>query len=350
MPELLLWTVVAIVATGVIWKGSGLLETSSERLSAYYRLPDIVQGAVVVAIGSSFPELSTVVISATVHGAFDVGVAAIVGSALFNILVVPGLSGLVGGEQLSTNRDLVYKESQFYMIAVAVLTLTFSFAVIYYPVEGAPGTIQGEMTRGLAVVPLLLYLLYAFVQYQDTLDHEAKEDIRDIRPLHEWGKLGLSLIIIVVGVEGLVRAAINFGEIFDTPGFLWGITVVAAGTSVPDAFVPVRAARSGRGVTSLANVLGSNVFDLLVCIPVGVLIAGASVINFSVGAPMMGVLTAATIVLFLMMRTDMVLSRIESVALLGLYVGFIVWISAESFAVIDLVPGLPPPGEVKATH
>ncbi|MGX0879663.1 cation:H+ antiporter [Roseovarius sp. MBR-154] len=350
MPEILLWTAVAFVATAIIWKGSGLLESSSERLSAYYRLPDIVQGAVVVAIGSSFPELSTVVISATLHGAFDIGVAAIVGSALFNILVIPGLAGLVGREQLSTNRDLVYKESQFYMIAVAVLTLTFSFAVIYYPVDGPPGTIQGEITRSLAVVPLLLYVLYVFVQYQDTLDHDAEEDLRDITPLREWGQLGLSLVIIVVGVEGLVRAAINFGEIFDTPGFLWGITVVAAGTSVPDAFVSVRAAHAGRGVTSLANVLGSNVFDLLVCIPVGVLLAGASVIDFSVGAPMMGVLTVATIALFLMMRTKMVLSRIESIALLGLYLGFVVWISAESFGAIDLVPGLPPAAAGSDSH
>ena len=350
MPELLLWTAVAIAATAIIWKGSGLLESSSERLSAYYRLPDIVQGAVVVAIGSSFPELSTVVISATLHGAFDVGVAAIVGSALFNILVIPGLAGLVGREQLNTNRDLVYKESQFYMIAVAVLTLTFAFAAIYHPVDGPPGTIQGEVTRGLAIVPLLLYLLYVFVQYQDTLDHEGKEDLRDIRPLREWGTLGLSLVIIVVGVEGLVRAAINFRRDLRHAGLSVGHHRGGRGHVGPDAFVSVRAARAGRGITSLANVLGSNVFDLLVCIPVGVLIAGASVINFSVGAPMMGVLTAATIALFLMMRTRMVLSRVESMLLLGLYLGFVVWISAESFGAIDLVPGLPPPNEVAASH
>ena len=350
MFEILLWTAVAIAGTGIIWKGSGLLESSSERLSAYYRLPEIVQGAVVVAVGSSFPELSTTVISAAVHGAFEIGVAAIVGSALFNILVIPALAGLVGHEQLRANRDLVYKESQFYMIAVAVLTLTFSFAVIYFPVEGGADTIQGEMTRGLALIPLLLYLLYVFVQYQDTIEHEAEADPRDIRPAREWGRLVLALLVIVAGVEGLVRAAINFGEIFDTPGFLWGITVVAAGTSVPDAFVSVRAARAGRGITSMANVLGSNVFDLLVCIPAGILIGGAAIINFSVAAPMMGVLTAATIALFLMMRTRMTFSRGESVLLLVLYFGFLAWVSLESFAVIDLVPGLPPTSSGTTPH
>jgi len=73
---LLLW------GTAVVWKGSCLLEAASERLSIYYGLPDIVQGAIIVAIGSSFPELAPVVVSTLVHGTFELGVSAIVGSAL----------------------------------------------------------------------------------------------------------------------------------------------------------------------------------------------------------------------------------------------------------------------------
>lgn len=342
MPALLLWTAVAVVATAVIWKGSGLLESASARLAAHYQLPEIVQGAIVVAVGSSFPELSTTVISTLIHGEFELGVAAIVGSALFNILVIPAAAGLSGRDQLRANRDLVYKEAQFYMIAVAVLTLTFAFAAIYHPVHGDGEAIRGELTRWLAIMPVALYGLYLFVQYQDTLDHEDTVDVSGIRIGHEWAKLALSLAVIVIGVEGLVRAALAFGEIFDTPSFLWGITVVAAGTSIPDAFVSIRAARDGRGVTSIANVLGSNTFDLLVCIPAGVLIAGATVVNFSIAAPMMAVLTVATIALFLMMRTRMVLSRIESVVLLALYVGFVLWIGMETFGAVDFVPSLPP--------
>ncbi|MBK1667102.1 sodium:calcium antiporter [Rhodovibrio sodomensis] len=344
MGEIVLWAAVALAGTAVVWRGSGVLETASERLAAYYRLPDIVQGAIVVAVGSSFPELSTTVISSLVHGEFELGVAAIVGSALFNILVIPGLAGLSGREQLQANRDLVYKEAQFYMIAVAVLTLTFAFAVIYNPVPGDGRALSGEITRGLAVIPVVLYGLYIFVQYQDTLEHTAEVDPRDIRPRREWLRLAASLLLIVVGVEALVRAAINFGDIFNTPSFLWGITVVAAGTSVPDAFVSVRAARAGRGITSIANVLGSNVFDLLVCIPAGVLIAGAAAIDFAVAAPMMAVLTAATIMLFLLIRTKMVLSRVESVALLVVYGVFVIWIGAETFGLVDVVPALPPSG------
>ena len=87
---------------------------------------------------------------------------------------------------------------------------------------------------------------------------------------------------------GLVRAATGFGDLFDTLSFVWGLTVVAAGTSLPDAFVSVQAARRGEGVTSLANVLGSNTFDLLVAVPTGVLVAGTAAIDFAATVPMMG--------------------------------------------------------------
>ncbi|SFR56404.1 cation:H+ antiporter [Marinobacter daqiaonensis] len=333
---------IAVAGTAVVWKGSGLLERSSERLSRYYQLPDIVQGAIVVAIGSSFPELATVVVSTLIHGEFELGVAAIVGSALFNILIIPALCGLAVRNRLATNRDLVYKEAQFYMISVAALLLMFSFAVIYNPVETNGGELRGELTRGMALAPLLLYGVYVFVQYQDTKDHQSDADVFHVRPAREWGRLAAGLGLILIGVEGLVRAAVNFGDILGTPSFLWGITVVAAGTSVPDAFVSVRAARNGKSVTSTANVLGSNIFDLLCCIPIGVLIAGTVVINYSVAAPMMAVLTLGTIILFLMMRTHMILSRKESWSLLMIYAAFILWIALESFDMVDLIVNFPP--------
>ncbi len=339
---LLLYAVVTVVATIIVWKGSVWLEGASERLSSYYQLPPIIQGAVVVAVGSSFPELSTAVFSTLLHGEFELGVAAIVGSALFNVLMIPALASLWAEDALISNRDLVYKEAQFYIISIAVLLLVFSFAVIYNPVKGVAGSVAGEVTRLLVLGPLAMYGVYVFVQYQDTMDYEPKVAPTEIQPLREWTLLAGALLTILVGVEGLVRSAIRFGEIFGTPSFLWGITVVAAGTSVPDAFVSIRTAREGNAITSVANVLGSNIFDLLVCIPAGVLVAGTVTINYSVGAPMMAVLTLATIVVFLMMRTHLLLSETEAWSLIALYAIFVVWMAVETFDVIDLVPSLPP--------
>ncbi|MDY6779230.1 MAG: sodium:calcium antiporter, partial [Halobacteria archaeon] len=106
------------VTTLMIWFGSAWLESSAEHLSAYYGLPAVVQGSVVVAVGSSFPELMSVVITA-LGGSFGLGVGAIVGSAIFNILVIPALSGIATEDALDANRTIVYKEAQFYMLAVS---------------------------------------------------------------------------------------------------------------------------------------------------------------------------------------------------------------------------------------
>ncbi len=342
LSKILAYASLAVVSTAVVWKGSAWLEGSSEKLSAHYELPPLVQGAVVLAVGSSFPELSTAVLATLLHGEFELGVAAIVGSALFNVLMIPALSGLWSTEDLVSTRDLVYKEIQFYLISIAALLLMFSFAVIYNPVGGPGGPISGEVTRGLVLFPLGLYGFYVFLQYQDTMEYHVDEPPEAMSVPWQFAILFGGLLVILVGVEGLVRSAIGFGNVFNTPSFLWGITVVAAGTSVPDAFVSVRAARAGNAVTSVANVLGSNVFDLLVCIPAGVLVAGTAVVNYSVSAPMMGVLTLATLIVFLVMRSQMVLTTMEAWGLITIYFLFVLWISFETFGTVDLLPNVPP--------
>lgn len=333
--QLLLYIGYVVGGTAICWVGSGMLERASRRLSVYHQLPAVVQGAVITAIGSSFPELSSTVLATLLHGTFDLGVASVVGSALFNILVIPGVSGLVGG-QLKSSRLLVFKDVQFYITSVAVLMLTFALAAIYNPVPD-PARI-GVVTRPLALVPVLFYGLYVYLQVLATRDHEGGEaPPAHLEPVREWGRLILSLGLIVVGTEGLVGAAVGFGDWFGTPSFLWGLTVVAAGTSLPDMFVSVRAAHEGRGTVSLANVLGSNIFDLLVAVPVGILIAGASTVNFSAAMPMMAILAVATIVLFVILRTNESLEPEEAVLLLGLYGAFLVLVGVETAGWINVM-------------
>ena len=337
---LIAYTIVIIVSTAAVWHGSFVLERTAGRLALYYQLPAVVQGSIIMAVGSSFPELSSTVIATLIHGEFELGVATIVGSAIFNILVIPGLSGLIGKE-LKTSRELVYKDALFYIISVTVLLLTFAFALIYYPVEGTRW--EGMVTRPLALIPVALYGLYIFLQHQDTVEYQAglvsdASDVsRDLDVKKQWINLVFSLGIIALGVEGLVRSAIVFGDLLNTPNFFWGLTIIAAATSLPDAFVSIQAARRGDGVVSIANVLGSNIFDLLIAIPVGVLIAGSSIVNFGVAAPVMGILTLATIVLFAMLRTQLRVSRSECAVLLALYALFIFWSALETFGIIDFL-------------
>ena len=338
LPESPLVHVAVILgATAAIWIGSGWLEAAAETLSGYYGLPAVVQGSVVVAVGSSFPELVSVLVAALV-GVFDMGVGALVGSAIFNVLVIPALSGLSAEGPLESSRTIVYKEAQFYMIAVAALVVTFSLAVIYVPVPST--AIAGELTRPLALIPLALYGLYLFIQYQDVGDADM-ETIRDgIDVRRQWGKLAAGLLVIVVTVERLVASVESLGTTFGIPEFLAGVTIVAAATSLPDTLVSLRTAEAGRGATSLGNVLGSNTFDLLVAIPLGVLLVGRVEVNFSTAVPMFGVLTAATVLLFAALRTDLSLTTRESYLLLAAYALFIAWVVAETVGVTGLLRGV----------
>ncbi|NHN61024.1 MULTISPECIES: sodium:calcium antiporter [Halorussus] len=335
MSPVILYLLLAVGATGVIWKGSELLERSAERLSKHYGLPVAVHGAVVIAIGSSFPELSSVVISTLVHGEFGLGVGAIVGSAIFNLLVIPALSALAA-ERLEATRDIVHKDAQFYIISVLVLFITFALGATYVPGGTNSAAI---LTPALVVMPLATYGVYVFLQYQDTRDHVPTDDV-DVDPGREWAVLAVSLVLIAVGVEGIVRAALGFGEIFDTPSFLWGLTVIAAATSLPDAFVSINAAKNDESITSLTNVLGSNTFNLLVAIPVGVLLGGSATVNFLAAIPMMGFLAFATLVFVVVTRTHLELTDGEAYALLGLYAVFLAWMTLESTGVIETVRGI----------
>jgi len=335
----LLDVAIILVTTGVIWAGSSWLESASEQLSEYYGLPQVVQGSVVAAIGSSFPELATVVFAAIVTGELGLGVGAIVGSAIFNILVIPAAAGIATEDEIESSRALVYKEAQFYMLAVSVLVITFAMGVIYYP-DDSVEYLAGTVTWQLALIPLGLYGLYVFIQFQDTADHESDpESAQGIDARRQWLFMLGGLVLILVAVHELVASVEALGIAFGIDQFVMGVTIAAAATSLPDALVSVRAARDDRGVASLGNVLGSNTFDLLVAIPVGVLILGGATFDFAMAVPMFAVLTLATIILFTFLRTDLHLSRPEAAALLVAYVVFVVWVVLETLTtVVDYLP------------
>jgi cation:H+ antiporter len=325
-----------IVGTVIVWIGSSALERASGRLARHYGLPRLVQGTLIAAVGSSAPEIASAVIATIRYGEFELGVGIIVGSAVFNILVIPALSVLLADSQLDTGRDVVYKEAQFYMLSVAALFLVFALAVIYYPIDG--DGLRGAVTRPLAISLLALYGLYVFVQYLDVSEAETKSISLSGRSfLVEWAMLLGGIALIIAGVEGLVFAAVGLGETFGTPSFLWGLTVVAAASSLPDAFISVAAARLDEPAVSLGNVLGSNIFDLLVAIPAGVLLAGATTVSFAAAVPMMAFLVVATIVLFTFARTGMTITNREGAAMLLLYGAFVGWLLLESVGAVGIL-------------
>jgi cation:H+ antiporter len=344
LTTLLMIAFLTAVSSWVLYRACSSLEGSSQRLADYYGIPEIVKGSVLTAIASSVPELATAALAIPVHGDFELGLSAIIGSAIYNILVIPACSVFARGRSLASNRELVFREAQFYLVSVTALLLVVCFAVIFdgsgtIPSDGTE-PVTGTVTRTLALLPLALYGLYLFIQYEEVKDHRriAVRNL-DVRPAREWSILVVCVGVILIGVEVLLRCAIELGRLLETPSFLWGLTVVAAATSIPDTLISVRASLAGRSESSISNVLGSNVFDLLVAVPVGVLIAGAVTVNFSQTVPMMAFLLVATMVMLVFMRRDMEISRTEAVWMMVLYLVFGVWMSAEAFGVTNLLRG-----------
>ncbi|MDX1642804.1 MAG: sodium:calcium antiporter, partial [Thermoanaerobaculia bacterium] len=259
--QLLILVGVGTVSAAAVWRSSIVLEEASDSLCTHYRLPALVQGTLVAAVASSLPELASAVFSTLLHDEFELGVSVVVGSAIFNILVIPAMAGLVG--RLEVGLEVIYRDAQFYVISIATLLIAFSLAVIYRPV--ADQRLAGEMGRVLALLPLALYGLYLFLQVEDAADHrESSGESGSESPARTWLRLVASVLVVLAAAEGLVWTALGLGAYFGTPSFLWGVTVVAVATSAPDAVISYRAAREDRPVVSVGNVLGSNIFDLLV--------------------------------------------------------------------------------------
>lgn len=215
---------------------------------------------------------------------------------------------------------------------MTVVLVTLSFSVIYNPHGDSHQ--EGILTRSLVLLPLAFYLLYLYIQYHEVRDHRPDTRSEPVRPLLEWTIMLASMLVILAGVEILIRMALDLGRLLHTPSDFWGATMIAAATSVPDLFLSIRAARRDICISSLANALGSNIFDLLVVLPAGVLAAGTVIINYPRILPMMAFLMLATVVMLVLARRDFALTNRDGIVLLTLYAGFIALMALESFGVI----------------
>jgi cation:H+ antiporter len=321
--DLLLIIFIICFGTYLIWKASELISVATDHLAYYYNVPSLVKGAIFVSLASSFPEFATVTLSTYFHHAFDLGVGTVVGSAVFNILLVPAFSQMAVKKPLVAHRDIIYKEGFFYVIAIAVTFLLFFYAVTFDSTDH----LNGNITRGMALIPIALYIGYLYIQ-----SREAKENGRDIdnfEPTLSKTKTWINLIIgcffVFVVCEAKIIAVLALGDMFNVSRIFLGFTVCAFVTSVPDSFFSIRDALKGETDAALANAFGSNVFDLLICIPAGILIAGVATININEVILPMGFLIIATFLAIGVIRHNLKLTQNGSYMLLGIYAVFLTW-------------------------
>ena len=328
---------------------------SLDEISARLKLSDEVAGASLMAIGSSAPELAIALMALfTAGGAHsDVGIGAIVGSAVFNILVITGVSAVVAGglhiHIFAVGRDIVY-----YLISILYLGLVF---------------FDGHVSLIEAILGLVGYVVYMgvlIVLKDPAPPDEAPADGHSLEPeraqVAGWHHLetliervmrritgapdknfvwafAVSIALIVALSYVLVEATIVFSAGIGIPPVIVALTLLAAGTSAPDLMASVDVAREGRGGMAVANAVGSNTFDLLVGLALPWAIAlsllGLSGIDVGTGDlwTSIGILVATTLILAVFLTSKRELSRREGWVLLALYGVFVVYTLASGTAV-----------------
>lgn len=237
-------------------KGADWFVDGASQIAAKLHIPQLIIGLTIVAMGTSAPE-AAVSISAAVKGSADITIGNIVGSNILNILIILGLSALF--TPLPVDRSSTRREMPF-LAAVSLLLLAM----------GRDGVVS--RADGLILTALFAaFLLYLLVRAK----RQPEPGGEGGRQLKLWQALLLTaagLTAIVLGSDVAVDAACAIARIFGISERFIGLTIVALGTSLPELFTSVTAARKGNADIAVGNIVGSNIFNILFVVGLSALV------------------------------------------------------------------------------
>jgi len=249
--------------------GAALLVRGASLLALRLGLSPLVVGLTVVAFGTSAPEMA-VSTGAVLSGQGGLAVGNAVGSNIFNVLFILGVAALI--TPLAVHRQVIRQEAPI-MIGAAVLLIVLG-------VDGALGLFDGLLLLGSLVV----YTVFLVRQSRAEPATAGRDEFADeLQPASagRWDAtlpaqvvlIVAGLVLLVLGSEGLVRAAVSFARALGLSEVIIGLTIVAAGTSLPEVAASVMASLKGERDIAVGNVVGSCIFNLLGVLGLGALVA-----------------------------------------------------------------------------
>lgn len=297
---------------------SDWLVEGASALAKRLKVSDLVIGLTIVAFGTSAPELVVSVVSAW-QGNVDISLANVIGSNIFNILAILGIAAII--YPLSVTKSTIWKEIPFSLLAVLVL----GFLVSGFGLDGVKdGVISGSDAM------ILLSFFVIFLYYVYGMAKQAPTNEADGLPQGPQMSLGKSAFWIIGGLIGLViggkftvDGAVTIATWLGVSQTLIGLTIVAAGTSLPELATSVQAARKKKDDIAVGNIVGSNIFNIFFILGVAGLIRPLP-INSSLVTDM-AVASAATFVLFASMFIGRKhkIDRWQGIGYLLLYVAYV---------------------------
>jgi cation:H+ antiporter len=303
--------------------GANSLVRGASKLALSLGLSPLVVGLTIVAFGTSAPEVA-VSVGATLDGQSDIAVANVVGSNIFNVLFILGASAVIA--PLVVNLQLIRQEVPV-MLGASMLLLAFAL----------DGRIQ-IWEAGALLLLLAAYTGFLVVQSRRASRAQAAEFDDEFRPAEQtawdahWaaqlGLIAVGLTLLVVGSGWLVDASVAFARAFGVSDVVIGLTIVAAGTSMPEVATSLTAALKGERDIAVGNVVGSNIFNILGCVGASGLAAGAgglvvaaSLLNFDIW-----IMLATAFACLPVFVTGREIARWEGLVFLGYYAAYVTYL------------------------
>jgi len=297
-----------LLSCAILFGGAELLVRGGASLALKLGLTPLVVGLTVVAFGTSTPEL-IVSLKAAMLGQSDIAVGNVVGSNIFNIAVILGLAAVV--YPVSTHLQVLRWDAPLLVAVTALVPLTF--------LDGTVSRIEG-IVLALATVAYTWWAV-RMAKKDEKLGHEAHVDIPEIKErgsiLTDILKIAAGLGVLVLGSRLLVDNAVLIAKSLGVSEAIIGLTIIAAGTSMPELATSVVAAFRKQSDIALGNVLGSNLFNLM-------FVLGGSAAIHPVGTSGMQkvdlwTMIGLTVVLLPMLFTGKRLNRLEGLVLVACY-------------------------------
>jgi cation:H+ antiporter len=286
----------------VLW-GADRLTDGATSIAQRLNVPQIVIGLTVVAMGTSAPEFFVSFVSA-LKGTTDMAVGNVIGSNIFNTLLIVGVAAMVSPMVIATNT--VRKDMPCAVIASLMLLLM---------------SLDNELSRLDAALLFAAFILFMLYTLHLAKTGKQEDDLQPpMKPLKAVFYLLLGLACLIFGSNLFVEAATQVAKSLGVSEAMIGLTIVAGGTSLPELATSVVAAMKGRSAIAIGNVIGSNVFNILMILGItGVIcpmdLKGITLIDF-------GVLIGSIVLLWFFTFTKYTVARWEGAVLTLIFLGY----------------------------
>ena len=305
-----------IVGIVLVILGADWLTKGASGIARRFGVSELVIGLTIVALGTSLPEL-VISVGSAVKGSPGIALGNVIGSNIFNGLLILGVTALI--TPIRFNSRMLTREIPFNLLASIVLILVSGSMLV--------GGGKGEFVTRYGGL-LLLCFLAVFVRYTFSIPNDD-----DVEALEKPMSIGKVLLFILLGLAGLifggnifVNGATELARVAGLSEAVIGITIVSAGSSLPELAVSVSAARKGNVGIALGNVLGSNILNLFLILGCSATITPISLDGFSFVD--FYVLLTSSLLIYIVTRFGgkAVINRFEGALLVVGYVAYTTWL------------------------